>query len=382
VRLEFRPIVRDAAVSKIMLLATDETDRRKLLREMERQGALHKSQLAVMRRVASGGGQQFVAFLEHARRRFQRAREILREGDLASTPTSQGELFQSVHTLRAEAQSFELVELVELLRGLEERLSALRRASERGATAGQTSEKVDLDPLISSAIELVAQSEALFVEASPSGRAALDQAMVSKRELARLLELCAGRSDLVAQALFRLASRPFGDCVASLVEQASHWAEKENKRVRVEVDGRETPVPPGLADVLGGVLTHLVRNAIAHGIEPVSERLSLGKSPVGSIDLVCRTEESGSTVLFVDDDGRGISENSLLLEAAENRRPLSNLAQSSHSTRQEVTDLAGHGVGMPAVEADLARAGYAVSVARRAQGGTRFEIRPFTPGAS
>lgn len=376
VKLEFRPIVHQGHVTKIMLLATDETDRRRLEREMERQGAQHKRQIAVMRRLVSGGGQQFVAFLERAQRRFERGSELLVRSGPSLSSTSLSELFQITHTIRGEAQSFELTELSELLRSLEERLAELRAHDPKDSAAALTAARSDLDGAIDSAIVLVEQSKELFVEASPSGRAALDNVVVRRSDVTRLVELCAGRKDDMALAVARLASRPFGDCVASLLEQASAWAEKEDKRVRVEVDGRETRVPPELADVLGGVLTHLVRNAIAHGIEPTAERVSLGKPPIGSIELVCRSLEDSSSVLYIDDDGRGISNNILLARAANAQVPLVNLAWTSTSMRPATSDLAGYGVGLPAVEADLARVGYAVSVTRRAGGGTRFEIRP------
>lgn len=375
VTLEFRPIAQQGRVARIMLLATDETDRRRLEREMERQGARHKSQLAVMRRLVAGGGYQFVGFLEHARRRFERASELLVSSGSRLAMGSIAELFQTTHTMRAEAQTFELSELARVLEGLEARLAELRgEAGEAGADLGRVHS--DLEGALQSALSLIEQSKELFVEASPSGRAALDSVVVRRSDLNHLVELCAGRHDEIGRSVARLAARPFGECVASVIERASSWAEKENKRVRVEIDGRDAPVPPELAGVLGGVLAHLVRNAIAHGIEPVPERVSRGKPPVGSIELICQSAEADSAVLVVEDDGRGVADNELLARAMSARVPLGNLPHSSLSTRAEVSDLAGRGVGLAAVERDLARVGYSVSVAPRPGGGTRFEIRP------
>jgi methyl-accepting chemotaxis protein len=379
--LEFRPISQRGHVSKIMLLATDETDRRRLEREMERQGARHKSQLAVMRRLVAGGGQQFVTFLERARRRFERAAELLPEtGPIAAAAI--GELFQIAHTLRAEAATFELSELANALGALEETLTELRERAAAGAVA-LGSAAAELRSSIDYARALIEESEELFVEASPAGRAALDTLPVRKSDVEELSRLCAGRGDAIEQVAQRLASRPFGECVASLVEQASAWAERENKKVRLEVEGREAPVPPGLAEVIGGVLAHLVRNAIAHGIETSGERVNLGKPAVGSIELRCEAATDGrEPVLVVGDDGRGIEHHGLLAEAARQHRPLENLGYLSLSTQSNPGDLAGRGVGLSAVEADLARVGYAVSVAARDGGGTRFEIRPRHAGAA
>ena len=317
--LEFRPITHKGQIAKIMLLATDETDRRRLEREMERQGARHKSQIAVMRRLVAGGGQQFIGFLDRARRRLTRAKLLLPETGRMDLPAL-GELFQIAHTLRAEATTFELTELGNALRDIEERLAELREQA-AGGSVELGSAQIDLASGIEFAGALMEESEELFVEASPSGRAALDTVPVQRSDVQQLVRMAAGRGDEIEKAVLRLASRPFGECVASLLEQASSWAEKENKRVRLEVEGREAPVPPALAEVLGGVLAHLVRNAIAHGIEPPKERISLGKPAVGSIELRCEAALGRGAVLVVDDDGRGIAHHDVLSAAARAGRP-------------------------------------------------------------
>jgi chemotaxis protein histidine kinase CheA len=278
-----------------------------------------------------------------------------------------------VHTLRAEALAFELRELAALLCDIEEQLAELREPS--GPPIEWRVRQPDLERALSAARTLVEQSEELFVQASPIGRAALDNVWVRRSDVSRLIELCADRKDEIARNVARLAARPFGECVSGVVEQAAAWAAKEDKRVSVGVEGREELVPRALSEVLGGVLAHLVRNAIAHGIETVAERASLGKAPVGTIELAC-SSDAESAVLSVADDGRGLSGNSLLESAARARRPLRDLNDTSRSTRSQASELAGRGVGLSAVEADLARVGYALLVAARVGGGTRFEIVP------
>jgi len=371
--LEFRPIAQAGRVAKILLLATDETEQRRLEREMERRGAQHERQIALMRRLVSGGGQQFVAFLEQGRRRLERAAALCGQSLEGLPPAALGEVFRIVHTLRAEALAFELRELASLLREIEEQLSQLREP--QGPPSEWRVRQPDLERALGAARALVEQSEELFVQASPIGRAALDNVWVRRRDVARLVELCADRKDEIARNVARLAARPFGECVDGVLEQAAAWAAKEDKRVSVGVEGREELVPRALAEVLGGVLAHLVRNAIAHGIEPVAERASLGKAPMGSIELACRSDAE-SAVLSVADDGRGVSGSSLLESAARTRRPLRDLSDTSHSTRSQASELAGRGVGLSAIEADLARVGYALMVASRVGGGTRFDIVP------
>ena len=93
------------------------------------------------------------------------------------------------------------------------------------------------------------QSEELFVQASPLGRAALDNVRVRKSDVTRLLELCAGRNDELGRCAARLAARPFGECVSGVLEQAAAWAAREDKQVNLDVNGREELVPRALAEV-------------------------------------------------------------------------------------------------------------------------------------
>lgn len=371
--LEFRPIAQRGAVARIMLLATDETDRRRLEREMALQGERHKVQLAAMRRLVAGGGQQFVSFIQRARRRLERASAVVAESGENMSAHSITEVFQIVHTLRGEAQALELGELAAMLTSVEGKLAPLRQPKAEPYSLALRSE---LDAALGAANVLVLESEEQFVAASPIGRAALDNTLVRKSDLDRLVQLAMSRSDEIGGAIRRLVSRPFGECVATLVEQASAWADREHKRVRIDVEGRETPVPAALAEVLGGVVTHMVRNAIAHGIEAVDERVALGKPAVGFIGLGCQRSDESGVQVCVDDDGRGVSNQELLALASQRSGVLRPLGHASMSSLPQVSDIAGHGVGLSAAQADLSRVGYVLSVKARAGGGTRFEIRP------
>src|SRR5262249_28194876 len=79
--LEFRPIFEGERITRVMMLATDETEKKRLEREVEEQGERHARQLAAMRRLVAGGGQLFVSFVERSRGRIARCLELCgREG--------------------------------------------------------------------------------------------------------------------------------------------------------------------------------------------------------------------------------------------------------------------------------------------------------------
>jgi chemotaxis protein histidine kinase CheA len=233
---------------------------------------------------------------------------------------------------------------------------------------------------IKGAVEAIDLAEQMFVEASPIGRAAMQQITVNRTDVARLCELVADNTEELGELATRLASRPFGEAVATLADRVPTWAEAERKRARLEVNGKDVLVPPSLARVLTGVLVHLVRNAVAHGIEPITERERAGKPPVGVVHVFCQTGDQGPTVV-VEDDGCGID----MENEASGTRPASeseSIFLPGFSTAPKNTDLAGRGVGLAAVRAELREAGYHVLVRSEMGKGARFELSPTSRGGA
>jgi two-component system, chemotaxis family, sensor kinase CheA len=387
--LEFRPIASGGRVLRVMLLATDITEKNRLEREVAEQGERHRRQMAAMQRLVSGGGGQFVVFLENARRRLGRAIELT-AGRSDLSPSEFTECFGQVHTLRGEARIFGLDELSTQTESLESSLSDLRalgtaEGKSRFSLAGK-----DVIGQLRNAQALVDEAERLFVEASPIGRAVLEQVTVRRPDLLRLCEFAAKQGGEIASVAERLSARSLGDLVAPICDSAPRWAESLNKRARVVVEGRESLVPDRLAKQLSGAITHLVKNAIAHGIELPEERERIGKSSVGVVQIRAVEPVDGALAptLYVEDDGQGIDDNDALVRAAEHGATLNQetAADSSGSFRTlpptEAADLSGRGMGLAAAAHDLAEAGFSLSVERRENGGTRFSLAPVSTKAS
>jgi chemotaxis protein histidine kinase CheA len=221
----------------------------------------------------------------------------------------------------------------------------------------------------------------VFVAASPTGRAALDQMTVQRSDILELIAQVGDRSDALGQLASRLASRPLGESTANLLDLVPTWADREGKLARLDVEGREIRIPPQLAKVLGGVMTHLVSNAIVHGIELPSEREAAGKSPGGLIH-VWAEESARGPIITVEDDGQGmdtalIAERAAAIGQEVKLRSVQELAfLPGLSTAGRPSDLAGRGVGLHAVRADLASVGYSVELTSSRGAYTRFTLRP------
>jgi two-component system chemotaxis sensor kinase CheA len=159
------------------------------------------------------------------------------------------------------------------------------------------------------------------------------------------------------------------------------------KDIALEVAGEHTDLDKGILDALAEPLTHIVRNAVDHGIEPASERLSAGKPARGTVSL--NAFHQGTQVLIeVRDDGRGIDlklireravRNGLIkTEDAERMTEpdlLNLIFEPGFSTAAEVTEVSGRGVGMDVVRTVLDRLKGTVHVSSVKGKGTTLLLR-------
>jgi signal transduction histidine kinase len=385
--LEFRPVAtEDGALRRVMLLVTDETERVKLERAAKARDDAHRKEIHELRRLVAGGAHLLLRFLETARGRFAEISEALHL-DASATPQENdvAVAFQHVHTLRGEARTFQLSSLENLCHKLEERLAPLRAvgsAYRAGDDVFRSTMKEDL----ARALDLLDDAERHLIELSPIGEAVLDQITVQKSHLEEAVSLAqeTAKGSPLARAIERLAARPFGESTQQLVDSVPAWAKRESKRVHLELVGRDALVPRRVSRVLGAALTHLVRNAIAHGVELPNEREALGKPAEATVRLACGNAGE-AIIVTVEDDGRGIDEEAVRRQAERlglrSDRSIEDLLfEPGLSTSSDVSEIAGRGMGMSAVRRDLAAVGYQVRVNSTKGRGTRIEISP-SPGS-
>jgi two-component system chemotaxis sensor kinase CheA len=159
------------------------------------------------------------------------------------------------------------------------------------------------------------------------------------------------------------------------------------KDIALEVAGEHTDLDKGILDALAEPLTHLVRNAVDHGIEPSSERLNSGKPARGTVFLNAY-HQGTQVVIEVRDDGRGIdldlvreqAVRSGLLKTEEAQRldsqdVLNLVFEPGFSTASEVTEVSGRGVGMDVVRTVLDRLKGTVHISSSMGKGTSIQLR-------
>ena len=159
------------------------------------------------------------------------------------------------------------------------------------------------------------------------------------------------------------------------------------REVDLEVSGQETDLDKGILDAIAEPLTHLVRNAVSHGIEPTEQRRSQGKPPRGKIRLNAY-HQGNQVVVEIGDDGRGIDTQKIRSKAielgmltAEEAARLSEaetidfIFRPGFSTAQEVTEVSGRGVGMDVVQSVLHRLKATIQVETHVGQGTTFRLK-------
>src|SRR6202166_1525639 len=159
------------------------------------------------------------------------------------------------------------------------------------------------------------------------------------------------------------------------------------REVELDISGQDTDLDKGILDAIAEPLTHLVRNAVSHGIEPAEQRKKLGKAPQGVVRLNAY-HQGNQVVVEVSDDGRGIDAQKIRTKAVElgmaTADELTRLSEGElyefifrpgFSTADEVTEVSGRGVGMDVVQSVLHRLKASISVETRPGKGTTFRMK-------
>ena len=164
-------------------------------------------------------------------------------------------------------------------------------------------------------------------------------------------------------------------------------AREYHKEIELVLEGREIELDKAILDAIGEPLIHLLRNAVAHGIELPDERQKQNKERVGTIKLAAQRAEN-HIIFRVEDDGGGIDTARMRevavrkgfvkpeeVESLPDRDILNLLFEPGFSGAEEVTGLSGRGVGLDVVRTSVRKMGGAVEVATQKGQGTRFTLR-------
>lgn len=180
------------------------------------------------------------------------------------------------------------------------------------------------------------------------------------------LELFNLRISTLAERLYQEVinnrMRPFSDIVESFPRMVRDAARRMNKKVKLEIIGRNTTVDRDILEKLETPLNHLLRNAVVHGIGTPKERMDVGKPPEGTIRLEAK-HVGGMLSITVADDGKGINFEKVRKKIVEDKLVPEEIAKNLNdtevmeflflpgfSTSKDLTELSGRGLGLNIVQ--------------------------------
>ncbi|MVW89027.1 hybrid sensor histidine kinase/response regulator [Pseudomonas sp. PB101] len=227
-------------------------------------------------------------------------------------------------------------------------------------------------------------------EALEDARRLLAQSQQLLMEKNAELDEFAWQASQRAQVLYDTAlacrMRPFADVLTGQVRMVRDLGRDLGKQVRLEIDGEKTQVDRDVLEKLEAPLTHLLRNAVDHGIETPEQRLLAGKPAEGLIRLRA-SHQAGLLVLELSDDGNGVDLEKVRRSIVERSlSPAQTAAQLSEeelltflflpgfSLRDTVTEVSGRGVGLDAVQHMVRQLRGAVVLEQTAGEGSRFHL--------
>lgn len=194
-------------------------------------------------------------------------------------------------------------------------------------------------------------------------------------------------SDNLYREVIASHMRPFADGVQAFPRMVRDVAKDLGKKVNLEIVGLMTKVDRDILEKLEAPLTHMLRNAIAHGIESPATRIAAGKPETGKLILTAK-HHSGMLTISLSDDGRGINLEELRQKVVEKQLTSSELALQlsdaelleflflpGFSTTNEVTELSGRGVGLDIAQTMVQSVGGLLRVQTKLGEGTKFHYQ-------
>jgi two-component system, chemotaxis family, sensor kinase CheA len=263
---------------------------------------------------------------------------------------------------------------------VEAALNKQQRQREGGGVAGEEGRFIRvqadrLDAVINLLGELVIAGAGASLLARQTRQSALVEA---NAQIGRLIEE-------IRNGTLQLRMVPIGETFSRFRRVVRDTAAELGKDVLLEIVGGETELDKSVVERIADPLMHLVRNALDHGLETPQQRLDAGKPAQGRLTLSAR-HESGSILIHIDDDGRGIQRQKVLERAWERGLVEHGVVpadadidrlifEPGFSTAEKVTNLSGRGVGMDVVRRNIEALRGTVGLASTPGRGSRIEIR-------
>ncbi|WP_075292466.1 chemotaxis protein CheA [Pararhizobium arenae] len=300
------------------------------------------------------------------------------------------ERLAAVHESAATVAAAEVASNVVQLASTASRAAAEPKAAAPAAAAAQNTAqaasaaaptiRVDLDRvdrLINLVGELVINQAMLsqsVIENDNNGTSSINMGLEELQQLTREIQ----------DSVMAIRAQPVKPVFQRMARTVREIADITGKSVRLITEGENTEVDKTVIDKLAEPLTHMIRNAVDHGLEMPEKRVALGKNPEGTVRLTAK-HRSGRIVIELADDGQGINREKVRQKAIDNDliaadanlsdEEIDNLIfHAGFSTADKVSDLSGRGVGMDVVKRSIQALGGRINISSKPGHGSVFTM--------
>jgi two-component system chemotaxis sensor kinase CheA len=263
--------------------------------------------------------------------------------------------------------------------------SAPKAAAAPTAKAGSTTTRIELER-IDRVVNMVGE---LVIAQAMLGQIVHDLPEATSGRLRQILDEVIHHTRELKDSVMSMRAQPVGTVFQRMPRLVRELSTKTSKRVRLEMSGETTEVDRSIIERLGDPLTHIIRNAVDHGIESPAARLAAGKKEEGTVHLSAE-HRGGKIVIEIRDDGAGINSERVLKKARERGlvgpdatltdEEVNNLIMApGFSTAETISDISGRGVGMDVVRSNIQDIGGRISLkSERGRGMTITLALPLT----
>ncbi|CAN7248627.1 chemotaxis protein CheA [Rhizobium sp. LjRoot98] len=258
--------------------------------------------------------------------------------------------------------------------------AAAQNNAQQASSAAAPTIRVDLDRvdrLINLVGELVINQAMLsqsVIENDSNGVSSINMGLEELQQLTREIQ----------DSVMAIRAQPVKPVFQRMARTVREIADITGKSVRLVTEGENTEVDKTVIDKLAEPLTHMIRNAVDHGLEMPEKRIAAGKNAEGTVKLTAK-HRSGRIVIELSDDGAGINREKVRQKAIDNDliaadanlsdEEIDNLIfHAGFSTADKVSDLSGRGVGMDVVKRSIQALGGRINISSKPGHGSVFTM--------
>lgn len=355
ISLEYHPLrSSEGAIEGVVVVASDITS----LVEAQNQAEMEKEHAKLIINLIKSK-REVHRFIQEAKELINSASdEISQEKQTYDTDL----IFRCLHTLKGGAALFSIKAVADCCHQGENLLAELKIKSSAEVIPALRLKCKEVEKHFS---QFIGETSEILGSTALSSERQIEVAISKLNDIARKVGTLTGGSTVVQNLLLELAMEPVSRFLSPYNDLVLRLSEKVEKMVNpIEFINGDTMVMPEIYNSLFSTLVHAFRNAVDHGIESPDSRISQGKNAAGQIQILVEVKNKGSlypTLLIeIKDDGAGIDPKKIRAKLEKNGFSVSNeddskiiqhIFDSQFSTRDEVTEISGRGVGMDAIKA-------------------------------